>query len=85
MGGAQPLAATFAGATSLNIECQQSSIDFRTGYVDKQANNLDHAYELIKEHTSKGEAVSIPLLGNAAQICHRLFSVPKMATSSLIL
>ncbi|MFP3458759.1 urocanate hydratase, partial [Psychrobacter sp. SIMBA_152] len=43
MGGAQPLAATFAGATSLNIECQQSSIDFRlrTGYVDKQADNLD--------------------------------------------
>lgn len=70
MGGAQPLAATFAGATSLNIECQQSSIDFRlrTGYVDKQANDLDHAYELIKEHTSKGEAVSIALLGNAAQI-----------------
>lgn len=70
MGGAQPLAATFAGATSLNIECQQSSIDFRlrTGYVDKQANDLGHAYELIKEHTSKGEAVSIALLGNAAQI-----------------
>lgn len=70
MGGAQPLAATFAGATSLNIECQQSSIDFRlrTGYVDKQADNLDHAYELIKEHTSKGEAVSIALLGNAAEI-----------------
>lgn len=70
MGGAQPLAATFAGATSLNIECQQSSIDFRlrTGYVDKQANDLDHAYELIKEHTSKGEAVSIALLGNAAEI-----------------
>ena len=70
MGGAQPLAATFAGATSLNIECQQSSIDFRlrTGYVDKQANDLDHAYELIKEHTNKGEAVSIALLGNAAEI-----------------
>lgn len=74
MGGAQPLAATFAGATSLNIECQQSSIDFRlrTGYVDKQADNLDHAYELIKEHSSKGEAVSIALLGNAAEI------LPKM-------
>ncbi|WFF39009.1 urocanate hydratase [Moraxella nasibovis] len=70
MGGAQPLAATFAGAVSLNIECQQSSIDFRlrTGYVDKQANDLDHAYKLIKEHTSKGEAVSIALLGNAAEI-----------------
>lgn len=70
MGGAQPLAATFAGAVSLNIECQQSSIDFRlrTGYVDKQAADLDDAYRLIKEHTSKGEAVSIALLGNAAEI-----------------
>lgn len=70
MGGAQPLAATFAGATSLNIECQQSSIDFRlrTGYVDKQADDLDHAYELIKQHTAVGEAVSIALLGNAADI-----------------
>lgn len=70
MGGAQPLAATFAGATSLNIECQQSSIDFRlrTGYVDKQAKDLEDAYRLIKEHTAKGEAVSIALLGNAAEI-----------------
>ena len=70
MGGAQPLAATFAGATSLNIECQQSSIDFRlrTGYVDKQADDLDHAYEFIKQHTDAGEAVSIALLGNAADI-----------------
>ena len=61
MGGAQPLAATFAGAVSLNIEAQQTSIDFRlrTGYVDKQAKDLDDAYRLIKEHTSKGEAVSI--------------------------
>lgn len=70
MGGAQPLAATFAGAVSLNIECQQSSIDFRlrTGYVDKQAKDLDDAYRLIKEHTAKGDAVSIALLGNAAEI-----------------
>ncbi|WP_288997753.1 urocanate hydratase [uncultured Psychrobacter sp.] len=70
MGGAQPLAASFAGATSLNIECQQSSIDFRlrTGYVDKQADDLDHAYELIKQHIAAGEAVSIALLGNAADI-----------------
>ncbi|GAA0310463.1 urocanate hydratase [Psychrobacter aestuarii] len=70
MGGAQPLAATFAGATSLNIECQQSSIDFRlrTGYVDKQARDLDHAYELIEQHTKAGDAISIALLGNAADI-----------------
>src|SRR5476649_1071177 len=50
--GAQPLAATMAGAVSLNIECQQSSIDFRlrTRYLDKQATSIDHALELIKEH-----------------------------------
>ena len=70
MGGAQPLAATFAGAVSLNVECQQSSIDFRlrTGYVDMQAKDLDEAYDLIKKHTAAGDAVSIALLGNAAEI-----------------
>ncbi|MEY3612197.1 MAG: Urocanate hydratase, partial [Pseudomonadota bacterium] len=54
MGGAQPLAATLAGACSLNIECQQSSIDFRlrTRYVDKQAKDLDDALALIKHHTA---------------------------------
>ena len=74
MGGAQPLAATLAGAVSLNIECQQSSIDFRlrTRYVDKQARDIDHALELIKEHTGKKEAVSIALLGNAADILPEL-------------
>lgn len=74
MGGAQPLAATLAGACSLNIECQQSSIDFRlrTRYVDKQARDIDHALELIKEHTAKKEAVSIALLGNAAEILPEL-------------
>ncbi|OAU96122.1 urocanate hydratase [Moraxella catarrhalis] len=81
MGGAQPLAATFAGAVSLSIECQQSSIDFRlrTGYVDKQARDLDHAYELIKEHTDKGEAVSIALLGNAAEILPQIVKRAKNA------
>ncbi|MFZ1615140.1 MAG: urocanate hydratase, partial [Holophaga sp.] len=74
MGGAQPLAATFAGAVSLNIECQQTSIDFRlrTKYVDKQARDLDHAIELIKEHTAKKEAISIALLGNAAEVLPEL-------------
>ncbi len=74
MGGAQPLAATLAGACSLNIECQQSSIDFRlrTRYVDKQARDIDNALELIKEHTAKKEAVSIALLGNAAEILPEL-------------
>lgn len=70
MGGAQPLAASFAGAVSLNIECQQSSIDFRlrTRYLDKQARDLDDALALVREHTERGEAVSIGLLGNAAEI-----------------
>jgi urocanate hydratase len=50
MGGAQPLAATFAGAVSLNVECQQSSIDFRlrTRYLDKQAASIDEALAMIK-------------------------------------
>lgn len=74
MGGAQPLAATFAGATSLTIECQQSRIDFRlrTKYLDKQARDLDHAIELIKHHTQNKEAVSIGLHGNAAEILPEL-------------
>ena len=74
MGGAQPLAATLAGAVSLNIECQQASIDFRlrTRYVDKQARDIDHAIELIKAHTAKKEAVSIALLGNAAEVLPEL-------------
>jgi len=74
MGGAQPLAATLAGACSLNIECQQSSIDFRlrTRYVDKQAKDLDDALALIAHHTAAKEAVSIALLGNAAEILPEL-------------
>lgn len=74
MGGAQPLAASFAGAVSLNIECQQSSIDFRlrTRYVDKQAKDLDDALALIAHHCERKEAISIALLGNAAEILPEL-------------
>ena len=74
MGGAQPLAATFAGAVSLNIECQQASIDFRlrTRYLDQQARDLDHALALIAQYTAAGEAVSIGLLGNAAEVLPEL-------------
>ncbi len=74
MGGAQPLAATFAGAVSLNIECQQSSIDFRlrTRYLDKQAKDLDDALALVRHHTARREAVSIGLLGNAAELLPEL-------------
>ncbi|MDH4190367.1 MAG: urocanate hydratase [Betaproteobacteria bacterium] len=74
MGGAQPLAASFAGAVSLNIECQQSRLEsrLRTRYLDKQAANLDEALDLVKRHCARGEAVSIGLLGNAAEIVPEL-------------
>ena len=70
MGGAQPLAATFAGFCSLTIECQQSRIDFRlkTRYVDEQAFDLNDALDRIAKYTAAGEAKSIALLGNAARI-----------------
>ena len=59
MGGAQPLAASFAGAVSLTIECQQSSIDFRlrTRYLDKQAAMFDEAFEMIKHHCERKESI----------------------------
>ncbi len=74
MGGAQPLAATFAGAVSLNIECQQSRIDFRlrSRYLDEQAASLDDALDRIARYTAAGKAVSIGLLGNAAEILPEL-------------
>lgn len=79
MGGAQPLAATFAGACSLNIECQQSSIDFRlkTKYVDKQAATVQEALDMIAFHTKRKEAVSIALCGNAAELLPQLVEIAK--------
>lgn len=70
MGGAQPLAATLAGACSLTIECQEKHIDFRlrTGYLDKKAYTLDDALTIINEAISDGEVVSVGLLGNAAEL-----------------
>jgi urocanate hydratase len=74
MGGAQPLAATLAGAVSLTVECRQASIDFRlrTGYLDRQAASLDEALALVAQHCAAGQAVSIGLLGNAAEIMPEL-------------
>src|SRR5690242_17496304 len=74
MGGAQPLAASLAGACSLNIECQQSRIDMRlrTKYVDEQAKDLDDALARIEKYTKAGEAKSIALLGNAAEVLSEL-------------
>ncbi len=74
MGGAQPLAASLAGACSLTIECRQSSIDFRlkTRYVDEQAKDIDDALARIAKYTESGQAKSIALLGNAAEILPEL-------------
>jgi urocanate hydratase len=70
MGAAQPLAASFAGACSLTIECQQSRIDFRlkTRYVDEQASSLDDALARIARYTAQGQVRSVALLGNAAEL-----------------
>ena len=70
MGGAQPLAAVMAGASCLAVECNPESIDFRlrTRYLDHAAETLDEALELIAEWTAAGEAKSVGLCGNAAEI-----------------
>ena len=70
MGGAQPLAAVFAGACCLAVECNPDSIDFRlrTKYLDEKAETLDEALEMIERWTAAGEAKSVGLLGNAAEI-----------------
>ena len=70
MGGAQPLAAVMAGACCLAVECNEDSIDFRlrTRYVDAKAKTLDEALALIDQWTAAGEAKSVGLLGNAADI-----------------
>ena len=70
MGGAQPLAATMAGASMIAVECQESRIDFRrrSGYVDRKATSLDEAMAMLAESQKAGKPVSIGLLGNAAEI-----------------
>ena len=70
MGGAQPLAAVFAGACCLAVECNPDSIDFRlrTKYLDERAETLDEAIEMITRWTAAGEAKSVGLLGNAADV-----------------
>jgi urocanate hydratase len=74
MGGAQPMAATMAGASCLAIECRPSSIEFRlrTGYVDVQAKNLDDALAIIGKATAEKKPVSVALLGNAADVLPEL-------------
>ena len=70
MGGAQPLAAVFAGACCLAVECNPDSIDLRlrTRYLDERAETLDEAMAMITRWTAAGEAKSVGLLGNAADV-----------------
>ncbi|MCL1078511.1 urocanate hydratase [Parashewanella spongiae] len=74
MGGAQPLAGTMAGFSVLACEVDETRIDFRlrTGYVDKKATSLDEALEMLEQAKAVGKAVSVGLLGNAADIFEAL-------------
>ena len=75
MGGAQPLAAVMAGACCLAVECNPDSIDFRlrTKYVDEKTDSLDEALAMIDRWTKAGEAKSVGLLGNAADVFPELY------------
>ena len=70
MGGAQPLAGVFAGACVLAVECQPSSIEKRleTRYLDHRADDLDTALAMIRTATAEKRAISVGLLGNAAEV-----------------
>src|SRR5436305_6068866 len=74
MGGAQPLAATMAGASMLAIECRPSSIEFRlrSGYLDVAAKDLDEALAIVQRSTKEGKPTSVGLLGNAAEVLPEL-------------
>ena len=74
MGGAQPLAATMAGASMLAVECQSDRIDKRleTGYLDCRAETLDDALALIDKSVAQKKPVSVGLLGNIADILPEL-------------
>ena len=74
MGGAQPLAATMAGASLLAIECQPSRIDMRlqTGYLDMRVANLDEALTVIERACRERKPISVAVLGNAAELLPEL-------------
>ena len=75
MGGAQPLAAVFAGLCCLAVEVDPERIQKRldSGYLDKKADTLDEALAMIREATAKGEAISVGLLGNAATVFEDIY------------
>ncbi|MDI1262272.1 MAG: urocanate hydratase [bacterium] len=85
MGGAQPLAATMAGASIIVVECQPSRIEFRkrTGYLDRSTTSLDDALAMIDDAKANGRPVSIGLVGNAAEIYQEILRrgvVPDVVT-----
>jgi urocanate hydratase len=75
MGGAQPLAAVMAGACCLTVECNPESIEsrLRTRYLDEKTDSLDEALEMIARWTKTGEAKSVGLLGNAADVFPEMY------------
>jgi urocanate hydratase len=75
MGGAQPLAAVMAGASCLAIECQPSRIEMRlsTGYLDYKADTIEQAMDILDRAKAEGKAVSVGLLGNAAELLPEMF------------
>lgn len=75
MGGAQPLAATMAGASMLAVECDESRIDKRleTGYLDVKATRLDDAMSILEKAKQSGRPVSVGLLGNCATVFPELY------------
>ena len=85
MGGAQPLAAVFAGICCLAVEVDESRIDKRlaTGYVDHKAKSLSEALGLIRAACDQGQAVSVGLLGNAAEVFEQILEgdyLPQLVT-----
>ncbi|MET4808289.1 urocanate hydratase [Limibacillus sp. MBR-115] len=85
MGGAQPLAAVMAGACCLAVECDETRADFRirTRYCDAKAQDLDAALSMIADWTAKGEAKSVALIGNAAEIFPELVRRMKAGDASV--
>lgn len=85
MGGAQPLAATFAGAASITVEIDEKRIDKRIhdGYCDIKVHNLDDALQIINQHKVSKTAISIGLVGNTAEILPELLNrniIPDVVT-----
>lgn len=75
MGGAQPLAAVMAGYCMIAVECDETRIDFRmkTGYVDKKAHSIKEAMDMLNQAIEDNQAISIGLLGNAADIFQQMY------------